>query len=352
MSFTYSSTVDLAKSVFFLGETIEKRSTEQKIGFSSDHLGNTRIVYEAEWDADLNQLKFNLKGAYDYFPYGKILRSYVPGNGYERYLTTGHERDHETISENNAGTGLDNRGARFYDSDVGRFLSVDPMAHLRSWVSPYNFVQNNPINRIDPDGRLDSPIYDKSGEFLGTDDQGLQGDAIVMDKGHFKQGMSHSEAKAFDLSPNLGFMSDEAKSKMNTHYAGLKDRPDYDGKLTFGEVTKWSNEGSGDPLFVDGSKIDLSPINVSDVKSAAKNNNGYIDFFEDGKMSTGLVYGNLKVTLTNEKTGSVLLGNKGLLDIHDFKNPFFKAVNDGLYPGTPKDFNIYCAPCNNKVPTE
>jgi len=29
------------------------------------------------------------------------------------------------------------------------------MASQREWVSPYNFVQNNPLNRIDPDGRLD-----------------------------------------------------------------------------------------------------------------------------------------------------------------------------------------------------
>ncbi|NBG64750.1 RHS repeat-associated core domain-containing protein, partial [Acidiluteibacter ferrifornacis] len=118
-----------------------------------DHLGNTRVVYEAEWDADLNQVKFNLKGAYDYFPYGKILRSYVPGNGYERYLTTQHERDAETISENNAGTGLDNRGARFYDSDVARFLSLDPAAaEYPSW-SDYNYVLGNPVMFIDPDGK-------------------------------------------------------------------------------------------------------------------------------------------------------------------------------------------------------
>ncbi len=85
-------------------------------------------------------------------------------------------------------------GARTYDPQLARWFSVDPLAHKRSWMSPYNFVQNNPINRIDPDGRLDSPIYDESGEFLGTDDKGLQGEAIVMNKNDFTQGMSHSYA--------------------------------------------------------------------------------------------------------------------------------------------------------------
>jgi hypothetical protein len=36
-----------------------------------------------------------------------------------------------------------------------RWLSVDPMAKERSWLSPYNFVQNNPISRVDPTGALD-----------------------------------------------------------------------------------------------------------------------------------------------------------------------------------------------------
>ena len=35
---------------------------------------------------------------------------------------------------------------------------VDPLGEEHNWVSPYNFVQNNPINRIDPDRALDYPI--------------------------------------------------------------------------------------------------------------------------------------------------------------------------------------------------
>ncbi len=45
-------------------------------------------------------------------------------------------------------------GARYYDSDLSSWLSVDPMASARSWVSPYSYCQNNPVGRVDPTGAL------------------------------------------------------------------------------------------------------------------------------------------------------------------------------------------------------
>lgn len=52
------------------------------------------------------------------------------------------------------------------EKPVQRFISVDPMAHMRSWLSPYNFVQNNPLNRIDPNGALDTKFEDERGNLL------------------------------------------------------------------------------------------------------------------------------------------------------------------------------------------
>nr|MBK9649932.1 RHS repeat-associated core domain-containing protein [Bacteroidota bacterium] len=124
-------------------------------GILTASFGNTRITYTPTVMPD--GLKFALNGVYDYYPYGKILREYVQGQQ-EKYLTTHHQRDEET--------GLDYRGARFYDCDVARFLSLDPLAVKYVQMSPYCYVANTPINAIDPDGKDIIFIIDR--EAAGT----------------------------------------------------------------------------------------------------------------------------------------------------------------------------------------
>jgi RHS repeat-associated protein len=46
-------------------------------------------------------------------------------------------------------------GARYYDPKVSVWLSVDPLASERPSLTPYNFMSNNPVMRIDPTGMLD-----------------------------------------------------------------------------------------------------------------------------------------------------------------------------------------------------
>jgi RHS repeat-associated protein len=62
---------------------------------------------------------------------------------------------------------------RMHDPRLGRFFAVDPMAHKREWLSPYNFVQNNPISRVDPNGALDDE-FDKNGKKISD----LGGDKV------------------------------------------------------------------------------------------------------------------------------------------------------------------------------
>jgi len=43
-------------------------------------------------------------------------------------------------------------GARYYDAQLGRFISVDPMASSFLWQSPYAYATNIPIKFIDKNG--------------------------------------------------------------------------------------------------------------------------------------------------------------------------------------------------------
>ena len=62
---------------------------------------------------------------------------------------------------------------RYYDSATGRWLTVDPKANLRPYLSPYNYCQNNPLNRIDPNGMLDTRLeFDEKGNYVGAVEDG------------------------------------------------------------------------------------------------------------------------------------------------------------------------------------
>jgi len=172
-----------------------------------------------------------------------------------------------TDKERDEKTGYDYFGARYYDSDLSQWLSVDPMSDKYPNLSPYNYCAWNPVILVDPDGNSTNPVYDYDGNFLGTDDKGLQGEAIFMNKSDFKQGMAHDEA--MKTGNTLDNMSDEDAlklcktgnfSKFLSHYNNLKNRPDWDGYLTFKEALDWYKNGNGQPLYVNLSKIDLSDI--------------------------------------------------------------------------------------------
>lgn len=79
----------------------------------------------------------------DYQPYGSPIGKTVDGIGY-----TGHAMD--------GATGLTYMQQRYYDQDLGRFLSIDPVAAdsvLAANFNRYWYANNNPYRFTDPDGR-------------------------------------------------------------------------------------------------------------------------------------------------------------------------------------------------------
>jgi RHS repeat-associated protein len=67
------------------------------------------------------------------------------------YTFSGKEKDAET--------GYGYFGARYYDSGLSIWLSVDPMSDKYPSMSPYNYCANNPVMLVDPDGRYFVGIF-------------------------------------------------------------------------------------------------------------------------------------------------------------------------------------------------
>ena len=266
--------------------------------YLKDHQGNNRVVVSQTGAVEETN---------HYYPFGGLFAS---TSSVQPYKYNGKELD------TTKGLNLYDYGARMYDPTLGRFTTMDPMAEKYYSVSPYAYCGNNPVNYIDPTGGLISPIYDEEGKLLGTDDEGLQGQAIIMKEKNFSQGMSHEEALSYSLGYE-GLKDDEARSRYVTSFTGLKDRPDYDGKLTLAEANKWYREGNGQPLFVDVAKIDLSPLTIEDL---ILNQTVYHNFLhpKHPNFETGLVYGTLGITLL-DKSGNIRIGTKdNYVDAYDF----------------------------------
>src|SRR5205823_8122069 len=94
--------------IYFNGQRIARidRPSGTVHYYFSDHLGSSSVITDASG---------NVQRRYYYYPYGGLQSSV--GNDPNHYLFTGKERDMES--------GLDEFGARYYTSAMGRFMTPD-----------------------------------------------------------------------------------------------------------------------------------------------------------------------------------------------------------------------------------
>ncbi len=124
-----------------------------------DHLGNIRLSYTDINQNNANPVSLQIKEENNYYPFGLKHKGYNNNiNGtHHKYMFGGKE-----LSED-LGLNTYDFGARNYDAAIGRWMNLDPLADLRYELTPYNYVQNSPMFRIDPDGLSDFKINRETG---------------------------------------------------------------------------------------------------------------------------------------------------------------------------------------------
>lgn len=171
------------------------------------------------WFDDVQVLHYNTRVLEEnhYYPYGLTVSTEAMG------VTPQPLKYNSKELEKSFGLEQYDYGARIYDPQIGRIWQPDPLAESRSWVSPFSWVQNNPINRIDPTGAIDEPVYSSSGIPRGETKEGFVGQLLIYDgdkdftkmtKDELLESTKNDQQKATTYDQKRKEMSGEARANI------------------------------------------------------------------------------------------------------------------------------------------
>ena len=128
--------------------------------YLKDHQGNNRVV------ADQNG---TIEEVNHYYPFGSIFTS---ASSVQSYKYNGKELDR------NDGLDWYDYGARQYAPAIGRWNAVDPSSEKHYNWSPYSYCKNNPVLRVDIDGKDDYTV-NSAGRLFKTVVEGSTNDRLM-----------------------------------------------------------------------------------------------------------------------------------------------------------------------------
>lgn len=252
-----------------------------------------------------------------YYPFGGLFASTTV----QPYKYNGKELDTKK------GLNWYDYGTRHYDATLGRFTTVDPLAEKYYNSGLYVYCGNNPVNRIDLDGRdwyqnNETKYYtwykgDEQREgytYIGTKGSVLGEfesiiDGILTDPKGFDTKSLYSEGFTFDIAPNdkggllaseergWDFLDEFANGVGPEFSVLLSDHPYTEAMKTDNFVLEWQKriaDGNTDiPGQATSAKRTWSPLHVFGTTSMAKQFIGSYryDAFtsSDGKMLNNVI---------------------------------------------------------------
>jgi RHS repeat-associated protein len=171
--------------IFFAGKRVARRDSSSNVFYYfADHLGTSRDIVQAGQSSPCYDA--------DFYPFGgeRVITNTCPQN----YKFTSKERDAES--------NLDNFGARYNSSNLGRFMSPDPspngvaMGDPQSW-NLYSYARNRPTRFVDVGGNWATDVHAEITTFA------LQG---YVSAGELKQLVAEQYVMDRDQSPEHQFM--------------------------------------------------------------------------------------------------------------------------------------------------
>jgi RHS repeat-associated protein len=240
--------------IFFGGKRVARRDSAGNVNYYiADHLGTSRLVTNGTG---------TILDDSDFYPYGGE-RAYSSSSG-NTYKFTGKERDSES--------GLDDFGARYYGSSLGRFMSVDPVIITPErkldpqQLNRYAYVRNNPLRFIDPTGEIlqlsGDLAADKAAicDIVGSDNCSR----ITIDE---KNNTVSFDTSGLDLSANEGAtLINQLVTSSDTYGFALSDTANTAGgpvKLTNDPISNLDNQP--DDRYGKGkTATDMPPKGVAD----------------------------------------------------------------------------------------
>jgi RHS repeat-associated protein len=98
-------------------------------------------------DFKVSQVKSPVIQADDYYPFGLTFNSYRRENNVgNEFMYNGKER------QDGLDLGWYDYGARMYMPELGRFSTIDPLATVFPYLTPYQYASNDPVSNLDIDG--------------------------------------------------------------------------------------------------------------------------------------------------------------------------------------------------------
>lgn len=276
-----------------IGQIKIVNSVDTKYFYLKDHLGKIKMTLNTS---------SSILGYDDYYPFGSIMpgRSQDDASVDGRYKFTGKERDA-------AETGWDYFGARYYDSFIGRWLQVDPLANKYPWVSPYNYALNNPLRFIDPNG-MESREEEQKREREKAEKEGREKEEVEKAQSANKE---RSFLSGIFEGAKQGFLS-------TVRFLNVVGKPE-GAKIIMATIAdQWINiaNNPGDPLHMD-KKLDY----VLNINKMSSYDLGYdVGFFAEKSIESSLIGGG---TIGSIFGKTLTVGKYGFkFDLHTTPHPF------------------------------